>query len=150
MAKVLVEDREENARVPFLRGILIRSLQDSGLSFDAAYELATEIRNGLSDTSEVTTSDLRQRVIEQLKTRSEDTVIDRYRKQKSPFGIQIEQRDGQLLPFSRIEYQHCLENIGLSSDDALEIVATVHQHLVDRRFEMMTSWRVGELCYGYL
>jgi 2-phosphoglycerate kinase len=76
MAKVLVEDREENARVPFLRGILIRSLQDSGLSFDAAYELATEIRNDLSDTSVVTTSDLRQRVIEQLKTRSEDAVID--------------------------------------------------------------------------
>ena len=150
MAKVLVEDREENARVPFLRGILIRSLQDSGLSFDAAYELATEIRNGLSDTSEVTTSDLRQRVIEQLKTRSEDTVIDRYRKQKSPFGIQIEQRDGQLLPFSRIEYQHCLENIGLTNEDATEIVTTVHQHLVDRRIETMTSRRLGELTYRYL
>lgn len=150
MAKVLVEDREENARVPFLRGILIRSLQDSGLSFDAAYELATEIRNDLSDASEVTTSDLRQRVIEQLKTRSEDAVIDRYRKQKSPFGIQIEQRDGQLLPFSRIEYQHCLENIGLTNEDALEIVTTVHQHLIDRRIDTMTSRRLGELTYRYL
>jgi 2-phosphoglycerate kinase len=150
MAKVLVEDREENARVPFLRGILIRSLQDSGLSFDAAYELATEIRNSLSDTSLVSTSNIRQRVLEQLKTRSEHDVIERYRKQKSPFGIQIEQRDGQLLPFSRIEYQHCLENIGLTSEDALEIVSTVHQHLVDRRIEMMTSRRLGELTYRYL
>ena len=150
MAKVLVEDREEYARVPFLRGILIRSLQDSGLSFDAAYELATEIRNSLSDTSLVSTSNIRQRVLEQLKTRSEHDVIERYRKQKSPFGIQIEQRDGQLLPFSRIEYQHCLENIGLTSEDALEIVSTVHQHLVDRRIEMMTSRRLGELTYRYL
>ena len=150
MAKVLVEDREENARVPFLRGILIRSLQDSGLSFDAAYELATEIRNSLSDTSLVSTSNIRQRVLEQLKTRSEHDVIERYRKQKSPFGIQIEQRDGQLLPFSRIEYQHCLENIGLTSEDALEIVSTVHQHLVDRRIEMMKSRRLGELTYRYL
>jgi 2-phosphoglycerate kinase len=150
MAKVLVEDRDENARVPFLRGILIRSLQDSGLSFDAAYELATEIRNDLSDAPEVTTSDLRQRVTERLKTRSEDAVIDRYCKQKSPFGIQIEQRDGQLLPFSRIEYQHCLENIGLTNEDASEIVTTVHQHLIDRRIDTMTSRRLGELTYRYL
>lgn len=150
MAKILVEDREENAHVPFLRGILIRSLQDSGLSFDTAYELATEIRNDLSDTSLITTSDLRQRVLEQLKTHSDETVIDRYRKQKSPYGIQIEQRDGQLTAFSRTEYQHCLENIGISSEEALEIVITVHQHLVDRRIETMTSRRLGELTYRYL
>ena len=30
MAKILIEDREENTRGPFLRGILIRSLQDAG------------------------------------------------------------------------------------------------------------------------
>ena len=29
MAKILVEDQEDNTRVPFLRGILIRSLQDA-------------------------------------------------------------------------------------------------------------------------
>ena len=45
MAKIIVEDREEHTRVPFLRGILIRSLQDAGLPFDTAYELATEIRS---------------------------------------------------------------------------------------------------------
>ena len=38
MAKILVEDREENTKVPFLRGILIRSLQDAGLSFMEALQ----------------------------------------------------------------------------------------------------------------
>ena len=49
MAKILVEDLEDNTRVPFLRGILIRSLQDSGLSFDSAHELATGIRDDLDN-----------------------------------------------------------------------------------------------------
>ena len=150
MAKILVEDQEENTRVPFLRGILIRSLQDSGLSFDAAYELTTEIRNGLYDNPLITTDELRQRVIELLKTRSEPDVINRYGKQESPFGIQVEQRDGQVTQFSRLEYQHCLENIGLTCEEAMEIVATVHKHLVDRRTEKLTSRRLGELTYRYL
>ena len=150
MAKILVEDQEENTRVPFLRGILTRSLQDSGLSFDAAYELTTEIRNGLNDNPLITTDELRQRVIELLKTRSEPDVINRYGKQESPFGIQVEQRDGQVTQFSRLEYQHCLENIGLTCEEAMEIVATVHKHLVDRRTEKLTSRRLGELTYRYL
>ena len=43
MAKILVEDQEEQARVPFLRGILIRSLQDAGMPFEEAFRIATEV-----------------------------------------------------------------------------------------------------------
>jgi 2-phosphoglycerate kinase len=150
MAKIFVEDREEDTRVPFLRGILIRSLQDAGLPFSDAYELATEIRNQLDETPLITTGELRQRVIQQLKTRSGQDVINRYGKQRKPFGIQVEQRDGQVTPFSRVEYQHCLENIGLTSEEAMAIVTTVHKHLVDRRIEEMTSRHLGELTYRYL
>jgi len=150
MAKIFVEDREEDTRVPFLRGILIRSLQDAGLPFNDAYELATEIRNNLDDSSLITTHELHQQVIDLLKARSGQDVINRYGKQKKPFGIQVEQRDGQVTPFSRIEYQHCLENIGLTSEEAMEVVTTVHKHLVDRRIEEMTSRHLGELTYRYL
>jgi len=150
MAKIFVEGREDNTRVPFLRGILIRSLQDSGLSFDAAYELATEIRNDLGETALITTHDLRQKTLDLLKARSGQDVITRYEKKKRSFAIQVEQRDGQLAPFSRLEYQHCLENIGLTSEEAMDIVATVYKHLVDRRIEMLSSRRLGELTYRYL
>jgi 2-phosphoglycerate kinase len=150
MSKILVEDREENARVPFLRGILIRSLQNSGLSFDAAYELATEIRDKLDETPLITRQELRQKVLTLLKSRTGEDVITRYEKQKSPFALQVEQRDGQLTQFSRLEYQHCLENIGLSSEEAMDIVATVYKHLVDRRIEKLTSRRLSELTYRYL
>ena len=150
MAKILVEDQEDNTRVPFLRGILIRSLQDAGLPFDAAYDLATEIRGKLDNSSLITTEELRRRVLVLLKARSGQDVITRYEKQNKTFAIEIEQRDGQLNQFSRLEYQQCLETIGLSSEEAMDIVATVYKHLVDRRIEVMTSRRLGELTYRYL
>ena len=150
MAKILVEDQEDNTRVPFLRGILIRSLQDAGLPFDAAYDLATEIRGKLDNSSLITTEELRRRVLVLLKARSGQDVTTRYEKQNKTFAIEIEQRDGQLNQFSRLEYQQCLETIGLSSEEAMDIVATVYKHLVDRHIEVMTSRRLGELTYRYL
>ncbi|MEN8204916.1 MAG: hypothetical protein ABFS24_02775 [Pseudomonadota bacterium] len=150
MAKIFIEDREDNTRVPFLRGILTRSLQDSGLSFDTAYELATEIRNDLGDSSLTTTHELRQRTLDLLRVRAGQDVITRYEKKKKSFAIQVEQRDGQVTPFYRLEYQNCLENIGLTSEEAMDIVATVYKHLVDRRIEMLSSRRLGELTYRYL
>ena len=150
MAKILVEDREDNTRVPFLRGILIRSLQDAGTPFDTAYELATEIRHELDDLSVITTDELRHRVLKLLKARAGQDIITRYAKQKSSFAIQVEQRDGQLTPFYRLEYQQCLETIGLNSEEAMDIVATVYKHLVDRRIEIITSRRLGALTYRYL
>jgi 2-phosphoglycerate kinase len=150
MAKIFVEDREEDTQVPFLRGILIRSLQDSGLSFNDAYELATDIRSGLDDVPLITTRELRQRVLDLLKVRAGQDIITRYDKQKRPFAIQVEQRDGQVTHFSRLEYQQCLETIGLDSEEAMDVVTTVHRHLVDRRIEMITSKHLGELTYRYL
>ena len=151
MAKILVEDLEDNTRVPFLRGILIRSLQDSGLSFDSAHELATGIRDDLDNQPVITTDELRQRVIKLLKARSDGKdVLVRYEQEKIPFALQVEQRDGQITQFSRLEYQHGLENIGLSSDEAIDVVATVYKHLLDRRIEKLASRRLSELTYRYL
>jgi len=151
MAKILVEDQEDGTRVPFLRGILIRSLQNSGLSFDSAHELATEIRDDLDNSPVITSDELRQRVIKRLKSCSDGKdVLYRYASQKSTFALQVEQRDGQVTQFSRLEYQHGLENIGLSSDEAMDIVALVYKHLLDRRIEKLTSRRLSELTYRYL
>jgi 2-phosphoglycerate kinase len=150
MAKIIVEDREENTRVPFLRGILIRSLQNAGLPFDTAYELATEIRGALDNSLLISTQGLRRKVLDLLKTRAGLDVIARYEKQKSTFAIQVEQRDGQVTQFSRLEYQHCLETIGLTSEESMDVVATVYKHLLDRRIELMTSRHLAELTYRYL
>ena len=150
MAKILVEDRDEHTLVPFLRGILIHSLQDAGLPFDTAYDLATEIRHVLDDSQQITTHELREKVLSLLKTRASPEIISRYEKLKKPFAIEVEQRDGQVTQFSRLEYQHGLETIGLTPEEAMDIMATIYKHLVDRRIEKMTSRRLAKLTYRYL
>ena len=150
MAKILVEDQDDHTLVPFLRGILIRSLQDAGLPFDEAYELATEIRHDLDDSQQITTHGLRDKVLSLLNSRASPEILSRYEKLKKPFAIEVEQRDGQITQFSRLEYQHGLETIGLTNEEAMDIMTTVYKHLVDRRIEKMTSRRLGKLTYRYL
>jgi len=61
MAKTLVvEPGDSPTKIPFLRGILTHSLQESGLPFDEAYGLASEVRDELSDKLEITTAELRE------------------------------------------------------------------------------------------
>ncbi|MGD2137100.1 MAG: zeta toxin family protein [Gammaproteobacteria bacterium] len=150
MAKILVEDREEHTKVPFLRGILIRSLQDAGMPFEDALQLATEIRSDLGDMPSITTSDLRDTVLRYLIESQHEGIASRYEKQKIPLDIWVEQRDGQILPFSRLEYQQCLETISIESEEAGNVVATIYNHLVDRHTQHITSRRLAHLTYRYL
>ena len=66
MAKTLVADSTDGTRVPFLRGILTRSLHDSGIEFDAAYKLASAIRQQLSDVDEISTEELKHKTLSML------------------------------------------------------------------------------------
>ena len=77
MAKILVEDQEEQTRVPFLRGILIRSLQDAGMPFEDSFRIATEVRADLDDTPLISTSDLHSMVLERLKATNRESIISR-------------------------------------------------------------------------
>ena len=150
MAKILVEDSEDHTRVPFLRGILIRSLQDSGLPFEEAYQLATEVRNDLDETALITKRELRNVVLDRLQSTKGQNVVNRYTKQRGLFTIRVEQRDGQVTLFSRLEYQHCLETIGLEAEEAAAIVSRVYRHLTERHTERLTSRHLGHLTYRYL
>lgn len=150
MAKILVEDTEEQTKVPFLRGILTRSLQDAGLSFKEAYRFATDIRSELGDTPLITNHALQRMVYKRLLARRGETVAHRYTEHKLPYTILVAQRDGQLTPFSRLEYQHCLETIGLDSSEAANLVSLLHKHLSDRKVEVIESRRLAMLTYRYL
>jgi len=150
VAKILVEDLEDQTRVPFLRGILIRSLQDAGVTFEDAFKIATETRNELADNTSITTRDLRSMVLGRLRALGRDTIASRYEKHNLPLTVQVEQRDGQLLPFSRLEYQHRLETIGLESGESDTVVQILQQHLTDRHIEKITSRHLALLTYRYL
>jgi len=152
MAKTLVEDVEDNTKVPFLRGILIRSLQDAGLSFKEAYQLSATVRGEINDLPSITSTELRRRVIGHLKRQKRNSVANRYALHRSPlaFTVQVKQRDGSQRPFSRLEYQQGLETIGLESEEAQEIVTSVYKHLNDRYIDEIDSKHLGNLTYRYL
>ena len=63
MAKLFVIE-SEGTKVPFLRGILTRSLQDAGLGFEEAYECASLVRDDLSNESEIASWELREMVVQ--------------------------------------------------------------------------------------
>ena len=68
MSKVLVENPEDQHQTPFLRGILTRSLQKSGLTFDQAHDIANTIRDDIDGRPLITSIDLEHLVIKHLKS----------------------------------------------------------------------------------
>lgn len=149
MAKTLVEDLEET-RIPFLRGILIRSLQDAGLEFDEASHIASEIRNDLADTTLISTVDLNHMVIERLTSLGKENSVYRYENRNSPLTVEVEQQCGRINPFSRLKFRNSLETIGLKSRESDDVVQMLQEHLTNKSIKTIKSRNLAMLIYRYL
>ena len=151
MAKLLVIDSKEGTRVPFLRGILTRSLQDVGLDFDEAYELASEIRDALGDETEIETWELRRLVAEHLRKGHEDHVAKRYKAGAQVAGnVMIRGEEDQLVPFSVETHSKSLELCGIPPEDARQLSRMLGRHLVTRQRAEMSRSYLGRLTYRML
>lgn len=151
MSNTLVIDAEGKNRVPFLRGILTRSLQEAGLSFEAAYQLASQIRDQLIDTDEITVEKLRNMVAQHLGKNFAEKYLERYQTQVEPKSIMyVENREGNLTPYSNSQYGRELEIIGLTPDQTHAIVAKMYQHLLDRGETTVSDDHLGHLTYRCL
>jgi 2-phosphoglycerate kinase len=149
LSKTLVEDLEET-RIPFLRGILIRSLQDAGLEFDEASHIASEIRNELADTKLISTVDLNHMVIERLKSLGKESAVYRYENRNSPLTVEVEQQCGRINPFSRLKFRNSLETIGLKSRESDDVVQMLQEHLTNKSIKTIKSRNLAMLIYRYL
>ena len=152
MSKITVIDSSEGTRIPFLRGILTRSLHDAGLEFEDAYNLATTVRQELNDIQEITTDDLRAKVKELLLTQSNlrQYVPTYLSTGRMPATIMVKDALGQTTPFSRSQHMLCLESCGLSAKDAGRATRAIYQQLIhDGVFETSSS-RLGLLTYNFL
>ena len=152
MAKTFVVDTSDDTRVPFLRGILTRSLHDAGLSFEQAYELATAIRQSVSQAGEISIDDLRARVIEQLKKSHSDEIAEAYQSatSKIPTTILVKGEDGQKTPFSQGQLMRCFESLGLKPKDAEEASINIYQFLLDNEYSEISSSELGHYTYRSL
>lgn len=150
MAKLLVVDRADDSRVPFLRGILTRALQDIGLSFEDAYRIASDVRAELDDASEVTTKQLRKRVEHHLEPLGE-AVLQSYATcgAMAP-TIHVRSPDGDSTRYSRGRHRLSLEACGLTSDDAAEVSAEMYRLLVVDGVRDITLPDLRHRTYDYL
>jgi len=151
MAKTQVIDAEEKTRAPFLRGILTRSLQEAGLSFKSAYQMASDVRQQLADIEEITVEDLRKMVIQRLQGHAVEKVLERYQVQGEPRpAIFVKNRQGAIAPYSNNQFGRELEIIGLKPEETQVAVAKMYQHLIERGEQVITDDHLGYLTYRCL
>lgn len=150
MAKLFVIDKTEDTRVPFLRGILTRSLQEAGLGFKRAYALSSSIRSELAGLPEVTTEQLRERVLAKL-NRIDPRLARAY---GSPRGLPLRPTicdyEGQLRPFSELTYRRSLEASGVDMETATTMARQMLEYLIDSRREELDSAVLGRLTHAWL
>ena len=152
MAKFVVIDSEHDTEVPFLRGILIRSLQDAGLDFDEAHQIASEIRNELSESGSVSNRKLRAAVLRRLRNSTIDSsVVQRYQSGRTDaLQVVVEYENGQRSPFSRGYHQRRLEACAINTDEANALTQTLYKHLLDQGRETIRAHLLDGLTHACL
>ena len=145
-----VIDLEEKTTVPFLRGILTRSLQNAGLPFNEAYKFANAVRNELGQDVEVTTTQLRSFVGEVLKKEGKLEALERY--QRIPFQqhVHVVCSEGEHVPFSKSQLAHSLEICAFPREESFNITAAIEQQLADRGVSTITSNELARETHRYL
>jgi len=132
VAKPHVVDPSDGSRVPFLRGILTRSLQECGLSFDDAYRVATGVRAEVAHRGEVERAELRTLVEEWLEPFGDDVAELYLQSHGLPPTVRVRGDDGSLTPFSRAQHALGLECCGLSQESAHELAAGINALVAER------------------
>jgi 2-phosphoglycerate kinase len=139
MAKIYVTDGGGGNPVPFLRGILTRSLNDAGLPFDQAYRVASAIRDGLNGSASVTNDALRALTREYLREQFPPAILESYDVNRDPAGrLQVRSASGEVSPFSQTEHMRCLAACGLSEEQARGASAMILHTLTKKQ-----RWEIG-------
>lgn len=146
--KTLVIHSENQTKIPFLRGILIRNLLDAGLNFADAYELAGRIRDDLDEVEEIASDDLQQRVAERLRdSHGEELAVSFLNPLSIPPKIQVRSLGGTVSAFSRGRHQRYLQSSAISASQAERITQMLFNELVASDISSITTCQLGYLTY---
>jgi 2-phosphoglycerate kinase len=149
--KTIVVNERDNTRTPFLRGILIRSLLDAGLPFAEAYALASDIRDDLSDISEITSQDLKGRVGAHLKSDGREDALELYQSAAAaPARILVESLSGVPVAFSRGKHERYLQASGLKADKSEQTTELIYDQLLAAGVTRLSTGQLGCLTYRCL
>lgn len=146
--KTLVINRENQTKIPFLRGILIRSLLGTGLTFKQASELADEIRESLADQDRIASDKLQQRVAALLEAQYPDVIVQSYLSPLAiPSKIQVRNLGGSVTSFSRGRHQRYLQSSSISLSKAEDVTLKIFNELVATDIAEVSTCQLGYLTY---
>ena len=146
--KTIVVKKHENTRVPFLRGILTRSLLDAGLSFEDALDLATAVREELADKKEVSTGTIHSMVCRLLEKRGHLEALEPYRLPIAGLArIQVHSMSGRVSSFSRGRHERYLQASGMKAEKSENITATIYDQLLASGASRISTCQLGYLTY---
>jgi 2-phosphoglycerate kinase len=151
MAKLQVYDISESANVPFMRGILISSLREAGLTIDQAQDLTSKIREQLSHRVEIDTNELHQTVADLVGKEFGPEAQSRYiHPQISEQVLQVIDEEGQQAPFSHDQLIHSLECCGLPRADAIQTTNELYRLLLSTQRHAIKSGELGHITHTHL
>ena len=146
--KTFVINEQESTRIPFLRGILIRSLLDAGLDFDEALELATRVRDDLDDVTEISSDKIRHKVHRLLEESGHLGAMEPYRLPLvAPARIQVESLSGTVSSFSRAKHERYLQASGMKAEKAERTTVLIYDHLLAAGMSSITTCQLGFLTW---
>ncbi len=146
--KTIVINSRDNEKVPFLRGILIRSLLDVGLSFDDASTLATTVRDELAGIRTITSKDLQERVSRLLKNRVDKEALDQYCfPSVAPTRILVKNLSGTVSAFSRGRHARYLQSAGMKAEKAEYTTELIYAQLIAAGISSVSTCELGYLTY---
>ena len=151
MSKLVVVDQENETRVPFLRGMLTKSLHQAGLEFVDAYRVASNLREEFDDYGDVSTIELRDRIVEILTDDYPGAVLSRYKKEDiTKENIRVISVNGSSDPFSRAIHVQRLQSCAIDNAKCNAITRQVHSHLVSNKTREISSRDLTGLTYSVI
>lgn len=146
--KTIVVNKQDNTRLPFLRGILIRDLNEAGVPFDEAFELATQVREDIAEVEEITTAQLRQKVIGILDQKYDKAIRALYQSPVvAPAKIKVISLGGVASAFSRGRHQRFLQSSGVKADEAENITTQIFNQLLASGISSISTCQLGYLTH---
>jgi 2-phosphoglycerate kinase len=146
MQKIQVIDEREGSQVPFLRGILTRSLQRVGVPFDDAYAIASDIRDQLSEKrTTISSTDLRTYVHKYLQKKGFEKEAEAYRERSETVStVHVVERDGAAVPFSKGRLSQSMEICGFDTETAYQITKSIESGLFAQPRREFSSEEIAE------
>lgn len=151
MTRLSVVRTDTSEKVPFLRGILVQSLVDAGLSFKDSYQLAQVIREKLAaDAQQISTAELHRHVAHELEKRFGERVREAYDRGVDQERQILVRKGTRTTVFSVGLMMRSLEACAIGASEALNAAQRTQQRLRDGDYEIVDHLELRRIIYQSL